>query len=167
MQTLTSGRSTTNRPTSSRAGFININVNVERQLPGNVVLTAGYAGSVGGHILVIGNNLNTNSPTGCGTISGYTIGCLPGRRCLHAIPITPPNFNAIILFGDVGNTHYNSLQIKAETKTPKHGLYALLAYTYSHTYDNGLSDGLGSMLSAPYFPLPNWRTSTGACRRSI
>jgi len=24
-------------------------------------------------------------------------------------------------------------------------------------YDNGLSDGLGSELSAPYFPLPNWQ----------
>ena len=59
--------------------------------------------------------------------------------------------------GDAGKTRYNSLQIKAETKTPKHGLYALFAYTYSRTYDNGLSDGLGSVLSAPYFPLPNWQ----------
>ncbi len=57
----------------------------------------------------------------------------------------------------MGKTHYNSLQVKAETKTPKYGLYALVAYTYSHTYDNGLSDGLGSELSAPYFPLPNWQ----------
>ncbi len=57
----------------------------------------------------------------------------------------------------MGTTHYNSLQVKAETKSSKYGLYALLAYTYSHTYDNGLSDGLGSELSAPYFPLPNWQ----------
>jgi hypothetical protein len=62
-----------------------------------------------------------------------------------------------LLYGDVGKTHYNSLQLKAETKTPKYGLYALVAYTYSRTYDNGLSDGLGSELSAPYFPLPNWQ----------
>jgi hypothetical protein len=60
--------------------------------------------------------------------------------------------------GDLGTTSYNSLQIKAETKTPKHGLYALVAYTYSKTYDDGLSDGLGSELSAPYFPLPNWQS---------
>ena len=57
----------------------------------------------------------------------------------------------------MGKTSYNSLQIKAETKTPKYGLYALFAYTYSRTYDNGLTDGLGSVLSAPYFPLPNWQ----------
>jgi hypothetical protein len=53
--------------------------------------------------------------------------------------------------------NYDSLQIKAETKTPKYGLYALVAYTYSRTYDNGLTDGLGSEVSAPYFPLPNWQ----------
>ena len=61
-------------------------------------------------------------------------------------------------FGDLGKTTYNSLQIKAETKSSRHGLYALIAYTYSNTYDNGLTDGLGSELSAPYFPLPNWQT---------
>src|ERR1700733_12791180 len=33
------------------------NANVERQLPGNVLLTAGYAGAVGGHLLVSGNDL--------------------------------------------------------------------------------------------------------------
>ena len=132
------------------------NVDIERELPGNVVLTAGYAGSTGGHLLVYGNDLNTNSPSACGTVSGYTLGCLPGGAP-YSYPDVPPNFNAIFLFGDVGTTHYNSMQIKAETKTPKYGLYALLAYTYSRTYDNGLSDGLGSVLSAPYFPLPNWQ----------
>jgi len=50
------------------------------------------------------------------------------------------------------------LQVKAETKSSRYGVYALVSYTYSHTYDNGLSDGLGSELSAPYFPLPNWQT---------
>ena len=132
------------------------NVNVERQLPGSVVLTAGYAGSTGGHLLVIGNDLNTSSPSACGSVSGYTLGCF-ASGAPYVYPYTPPNFNAILLYGDVGTTHYNSLQVKAETKSSKYGLYALLAYTYSHTYDNGLSDGLGSELSAPYFPLPNWQ----------
>jgi hypothetical protein len=132
------------------------NANVERQLPGDVLITAGYAGAVAGHLLVSGNDLNVNSPSGCGTIPGYTLGCLPGGAP-YIYPYPTSNFNAILLFGDVGKTHYNSLQIKAETKTPKHGLYALVAYTYSRTYDNGLTDGLGSLLSAPYFPLPNWQ----------
>jgi hypothetical protein len=129
------------------------NVNVERQLPESIVLTAGYAGSRGNHVLVSGNDINVSSPTACGTVSGYTIGCLPGGA-----PYLQPygEFTTIFLFGDVGDTNYDSLQIKAETKSAKSGIYALVAYTYSHTYDNGLSDGLGSLLSAPYFPLPNW-----------
>ena len=134
------------------------NVDVEHQLPGSVLLTAGYAGSTGGHLLEYGNDLNTQSPAACGTVSGYTLGCLANGQ-----PYIPPyesntdDDNIIFLMGDVGTTHYNSLQIKAETKTARHGLYALVAYTYSRTYDNGLSDGLGSEVSAPFFPLPNWQ----------
>jgi hypothetical protein len=144
------------QPTNFQPGRVHeYNANVERQLPGDILLTAGYAGSTGGHLTVIGNALTVNSPSACGT-AGYTIGCLPGGAA-YSYPYTPPNFNSILLYGDPGKTNYNSLQIKAETKTPKHGLYALIAYTYSRTYDNGLSDGLGSELSAPYFGLPGWQ----------
>jgi len=147
------------QPTNFQPGRVHqYNANVERQLPGNVLLTAGYAGSVGGHLLVIGNAFNVNSPSACGTVSGYTLGCLPsGAPYAYTNTFTFNGYNSVLLFGDVGKTHYNSLQLKAETKAPKYGLYALFAYTYSRTYDNGLSDGLGSELSAPYFPLPNWQ----------
>jgi len=145
------------QPRDFRQGeVVQYNANIERQLPGNIVLTAGYAGSRGNHILVAGNAVDTNGPSGCGKISGYTLGCAAGGAPFIS-PYTPPNFNAILEFGDLGKTTYNSLQVKAETKSARHGLYALVAYTYSHTYDNGLSDGLGSELSAPYFPLPNWQ----------
>src|SRR5580658_7574858 len=53
------------------------NANVEQQIPGNIVLTAGYAGSRASHILESGNNINVGSPTACGTVSGYTLGCGP------------------------------------------------------------------------------------------
>jgi Carboxypeptidase regulatory-like domain len=130
------------------------NANVERQIPGNVVLTVGYAGSRGRHILVAGNDLDTGSPSACVAGGSYTLGCFP-----NGAPFVPPYGvgNKILIFGDLGKSTYNSLQVKAETKTPKYGIYALIGYTYSHTYDNGLSDGLGSLLSAPYFPLPNWQ----------
>jgi hypothetical protein len=142
-------------PTNLKLGRMRqYNVNVERQLVGNLVLTAGYAGSRGNHLLVAGNDLNTGSPSACGTVGGYKLGCNADGSAY-----VPPygTFDTISLFGDVGHTSYDSLQVKAETKTPKYGLYALFAYTYSRTYDNGLSDGLGSELSAPFFPLPNWR----------
>ena len=142
------------QPTNFKLGKVQqFNINVERQVPGDVVLTVGYAGSRGNHFLVAGNNINTLSPTGCVAGGSYTLGCLP-----NGAPYIPPYgvSNAILIFGDLGTTTYDSLQIKAETKTPKYGLYALFAYSYSRTYDNGLSDGLGSELSAPFFPLPNW-----------
>jgi hypothetical protein len=128
------------------------NVNVERQMPGNVVLTVGYAGSRGNHVLVAGNNLNTFGPSNC---SPGRIGCNPDGSPFVP-PFSPPNGNSVLVFGDYGKTTYDSLQIKAETKASRYGLYALIGYTYSHTHDNGLSDGLGSLLSAVYFPLPNW-----------
>ena len=144
-------------PTNIKHGMVQqYNVNVEHQLPGNLVLTAGYAGAHGSHILVTGNNLTTDSPSACGTVQNYTLGC-NFNGSPYTSPYVAPNFNSIFLYGDVGKTTYQSLQIKAETKTSKYGLYALFAYTYSRTNDNGLTDGLGSVVSAPYFPLPNWQ----------
>jgi hypothetical protein len=145
------------QPRDFRQGeVVQFNANVERQVPGNIVVTAGYAGSRGNHILVAGNAMDTNGPAACVAGGTYTIGCAAGGAPFIS-PYTPPNFNAILEFGDLGKTTYNSLQVKAETKSSRYGVYALVAYTYSHTYDNGLSDGLGSLLSAPYFPLPDWQ----------
>ncbi|HTU44727.1 MAG TPA: carboxypeptidase-like regulatory domain-containing protein [Bryobacteraceae bacterium] len=133
------------------------NVNLERQLPGNVVLTAGYAGSRDSHLLVYGNNLNVTTPSACGSVSGYTLGCGPGGAF---VGLPYPNFpySTIANIFDSGKATYNSLQIKAETKSVRSGLYALVGYTYSHAFDNGFTDGLGSSIGAPYFPLPGWQT---------
>jgi hypothetical protein len=54
----------------------------------------------------------------------------------------------------IGQARYDSLQIKAETKSLRHGLYALLGYTYSRNFDNGMPDGLGTNPGALYYPLP-------------
>jgi carboxypeptidase family protein len=129
------------------------NVNVEHQLPGEVVLTVGYAGSRSSHILIDGNNLNVGSPAACGTIAGYTTGCGAGGASF-GVPFTQFPYSTISNSFDIGKAHYNSLQIKAETKSARHGIYALLGYTYARAYDNGFSDGLGSNLGATYWPLP-------------
>ncbi len=124
------------------------NVNVERQLPGEMLFTIGYAGSRSTHILEGGQNLNVQSPAACGTVSGYTYGC--GQ------PARPyPQYGNIFDIYDNGSATYNSLQMKLETKSSKHGLYALLGYTYAKSMDNGMSDGLGSNIGAMYYPLPN------------
>jgi hypothetical protein len=129
------------------------NFNVEHQLPGGILLTAGYAGSRSSHILVDGNNINVTSPSACGTASGYTLGC-----GISTIPYPAFAYSTISNQYDIGRAHYNSLQIKAETKSAKWGLYGLIGYTYSRAYDNGFTDGLGSSIGAPYYPLPGWQS---------
>lgn len=131
-------------------------MNVEHQLPGQVLLTVGYAGSRASHILVDGNNMNVGSPAACGTVSGYTLGCGPGGASF-GVPATNFPFSNISNISDIGIAHYNSLQIKAETKSARHGLYGLIGYTYARNYDTGFTDGLGSGLGATYYPLPGWQ----------
>ena len=129
------------------------NLNVERQIPGNIVLTAGYAGSRSTHILVSQVNENLSSPNGCpggsSPVPGYTVGC-----GFPSFPYGFP-FQAVDSNNSIGNARYDSLQIKAETKSARHGLYALLGYTWSRTFDSGMPDGLGSNPGALYWPLPN------------
>ncbi|HEY6337839.1 MAG TPA: carboxypeptidase-like regulatory domain-containing protein [Candidatus Sulfotelmatobacter sp.] len=130
------------------------NLNIEHQLPGEIVLTAGYAGSRSTHILVDGLNENIGSPTACAggpaAVPGYTLGCGPGGA-YFAAPYGP--FTAIDNNSDNGRARYDSLQVKAE-KNARHGLYALLSYTYSRTFDSGFPDGLGTLPGAMYWPLP-------------
>jgi len=131
------------------------NINIEHQF-GGILLTAGYAGSRSSHILVDGNNLDVGSPSACGgVVPGYTLGCGPGGA---SFGLPYPNIVSTYVENqtDTGQAHYNSLQIKAETKS-KGGLYALLGYTYSRTYDNGMTDGVGTPLGAMYYPLPGWQ----------
>jgi Carboxypeptidase regulatory-like domain len=127
------------------------NLNVEHQLPGNVVLTVGYAGSRSAHILVSQLNENLSSPSACGTVPGYTIGC-----GFPSFPYAAP-FQSVDTNNSVGSARYDSLQVKAETKSTRHGLYALLGYTYSRNFDSGLTDGLGTNPGAMYYPLPGFQ----------
>ena len=128
------------------------NINVERQLPGNFVLTAGYAGSRSSRILVDGLNENVGSPGACGgKVPGYTFGCGPGGSAFTA---PYGEFTNVSNITDNGAARYDSLQIKGETKSVRHGLYALLGYTWSRTFDSGFPDGAGTTPGAIYWPLP-------------
>ena len=128
------------------------NLNVERQLPGNVVLTMGYAGSRSAHILIGQSNENLNEPSACPGgahfVPGYTLGCGFGTFPYAGF------FQSVNANNSVGAARYDSFEAKAETKSTRHGLYALLGYTYSRTFDTGMPDGLGTNPGAIYYPLP-------------
>ena len=131
------------------------NVNVEHRFPGDILLTVGYAGSRSSHILIDGNNLNVTSPSACGSVAGYTRGCGPSGSFVGT-PYPSFPFSTISNISDQGRAHYDGLQIRAETKNSRYGVYALIGYAYSRTYDNGFSDALGTTIGATYYPLPNW-----------
>ncbi len=129
------------------------NVNIEHQLPGNVVLTVGYAGSRSSRILVSQVDENIASPLACpgngsSTVAGYTLGC--------GIPNFPYTaFQFVNSNNSIGAARYDSLQVKAETKSSRHGIYALVGYTYARNFDSGMPDGLGTNVGALYWPLPD------------
>jgi hypothetical protein len=131
------------------------NLNVEHQLPGNVVLTVGYGGSRSAHVLVSQLNENLSSPSACDPtsltyVSGYTVGC-----GFPSFPYAAP-FQSVDTNNSIGAARYDSLQVKAETKSTRHGLYALIGYTYSRNFDSGMTDGLGTNPGAMYYPLPGF-----------
>jgi hypothetical protein len=145
-----------------RQGMVQqFNLNVERQLPGNVVLTAGYAGTRSTHILVGQSNENLSDPNACpdGTspVAGYTLGCGFG---IFPYAVNQPGgggFQQVAANNSVGRARYDSFEAKAETKSTRHGLYALLGYTWSRTFDSGMPDGLGTNPGALYYPLPGYQ----------
>ena len=128
------------------------NLNVEHQMPGNVVLTVGYGGSRSAHILIGQVNENLNNPSACpggaNFTPGYTLGCGFGNFPYAGV------FQSVDINNSIGAARYDSLQVKAETKSARHGLYALIGYTYSRNFDTGLTDGLGTNPGALYYPLP-------------
>ncbi len=105
-------------PTNAKHGMVQqYNVNVERQLVGNIVLTAGYAGSHGSHILIVGNSLTPSSPTACGTVQNYTLGC-NFNGSPYTSPYIAPNFNQILLYGDLGRQATTRCRSKQRPRRP-------------------------------------------------
>src|SRR5439155_22239015 len=109
------------------------------QIPGSVVLTVGYAGSRSSHILVDGLNLNVGSPAACGVVAGYTRGCGPGGTAFGPRWGSPRSLSPLTIANnnDVGKAHYDSLKVKAEIQSVRHGIYDLLGYMVLGTFDSG------------------------------
>ena len=147
----------------------NFNLNVQRALPSNMVLTVGYVGSLGrklmrardgdpetqaGHDACL-QGTGTGAPI---TLGNQTLSCIqlsasqslffPGNKTQ---PATVPGSQVPGLFPN-GLPDYLSIGAMytsgassynslqvSLTKAPTHGLYFSLAYTYSHALDNSSS----------------------------
>jgi len=138
----------------------NYNLTIERELPGQVILSVGYVGSLG-HRLT--KEVEANP---AGNASGNPI-CLatPGCNSNNIFATAPQSFrfpqttNGLLTFGSIGmqettgNSNYNSLQIVAD-KRISHGLTFRATYTYAHSLDSASSfeDLQGTPGADPFDP---------------
>jgi hypothetical protein len=115
------------------------NATLEHQLPGGILVSAAYVAQRSAHLLTSNFNINSAPPN--------TVGNNPPQ-------LRPfPGFNSFDYFVDHGLARYDSLQVKAETKNLRNGLFFLVAYTYANAVDNGLSDTAATPTGVTFYPL--------------
>src|SRR6185503_5312829 len=100
------------------------NVSVQRALPADIIVTAGYAGSRGMHLY---RNSDVNIPA---PAAG------PGGRPLFAAGLPRPNtaFGTIELKSSDGDSWYRALILEA-SRACRNGLSVQSSYTWSHSED--------------------------------
>ena len=138
---------TVNDPRTQVPMAYNYNLTVQRQMPGQIILSLGYVGSMSRRNYgVVDLNPGIN-PAGCAA----TPACVnnPGFQRINFpnnfrySQVDPLNGNTPF-FGGIGqmgtflNSNYNSFQASAN-KALSHGLDFLVSYTYSHSLDFGSS----------------------------
>jgi hypothetical protein len=141
---------------------INDNLTIQRELPGQMILSVGYVGSFGRHeerAFELNPGLN---PTACAADPV----CVKNRVIQNFVQ--PQNFAFDpTIFGSLGqqatdgNSRYHSLQASLN-KRVSHGLTFLLSYTYSHAQDNGSSlenSSFGTRGTNPLIPGLNFGNS--------
>jgi len=101
------------------AAYDEWNLNVEYQLPGEILISPAYVGTKGTHLQVLTdrNQIQTPSSTFDQSLRPY------------------PNYGPFASIENRGNSTYHAFQIKAEKSSNK-GLYFLSAYTFSKSIDD-------------------------------
>jgi outer membrane receptor protein involved in Fe transport len=95
------------------------NLNLEYQLPGNILITPAYVGTKGTHLqsLIDRNQINGPQTTFDQSLRPY------------------PLYNGFTSIVNRGNSTYHAFQLKAEKRTSQ-GLYFLSAFTYSKSIND-------------------------------
>ncbi len=95
------------------------NLNLEYQLPGNILISPAYVGTKGTHLqsLVDRNQIPTPQPTFDQSLRPY------------------PQYAGFTSIVNHGNSTYHAFQLKAEKRT-SHGLYFLSAFTFSKSIND-------------------------------
>lgn len=120
------------------------NLNLQKKLPGNLILDVGYVGSKGTRLIVTFEDLNR--PIALVDPRTPGLASLNSRRPNQAFQRNVRSDKS------VGNSTYHALQVKAERRMSS-GLTFLAAYTWSHSIsgpsDIGGQVGGGSFIGSP------------------
>ncbi len=142
----------------------NFNLNIQRALPGGMILQVGYVGSLGhrlpswydgdnitpaGHAACLAGSVPAGFPAqdNCNSgLAGSIHTYFPQftadpaldypAGAVGSFPNGVPWYNSVAEQTTEGASNYNSLQVSL-IKAASHGLYFSTAYTYSHALDDG------------------------------
>lgn len=148
---------------------IEYSLNVQRELPKNTLLTAGYVGSQGVHLLAF-HDFNAPIPTidANGVMHFATpdpVQTTPfGTPVMDQNPRSSPAFGALDMTDTTSHSHYNSLQAGLQHRFSSNLVFQF-SYTWSHCIDSAYTyGGLGfnNVSSANTNPY-NWNADIGPC----
>jgi Carboxypeptidase regulatory-like domain len=118
---------------------MNYNFNIQRELPGDMILQVGYVGSQGRHLELVYEG-NPISPTGTAECAADPT-CVSNRSLQayfypdHSMYAPGNIFLSVGTQATEGVSNYNSLQVQLQ-KRLSHGLLFQAAYTWSHSIDD-------------------------------
>ncbi len=142
---------------------MNFNFNIQKELPGSMLLTLGYVGALGRHLELTYEG-NPISPAGVAACKA-SAACIADRTNqqvdfpTHTLYAPGDVFQSVGVQATRGDSSYNSFQAKLE-KRFSHGLSFLASYTYAHSIDDTSSfenSGFGNRGINPY----NFATNKG------
>ena len=131
-------------PNYSVPYIYNFNLNIQRSLPSNMVLTVGYVGSIGrklvrayeaDHVTAAGHAACLADPTCAGNAGNANFFSLNYPQYFTAQTGGVADYASVGRPYTDGASNYNALQVNL-TKDTTHGLYLSVSYTYSHALDN-------------------------------
>ena len=150
----------------------NYNLTVQREIPGQMILSVGYVGSQGRH-LERAFGLNEATPGACAAepacIATTSSRELQGFNFPQNFKYDPTVFGGVGQQATDGNSHYNSLQVSLN-KRVSHGLDFLISYTYAHAQDDGSSfenSSFGTRGTNVFINALNWGDSAFDARHRL
>ncbi len=123
-------------------------LNIQQQMPGDLVLQVGYSGAHGVHLPYRVDDVNTVQPIS--TTGGYFFPTPAGSGTL-----LNPNIGQLSALFWTGFSKYHALQMRANKRLTHH-FQTTVSYTWAKSIDDGSSSTFGDSFANSVSSLPFW-----------